>query len=109
MKQRFFKLNSRWYADAPGHILDENEMICGADTLLDEISELFKTNDFSVDIDTLPCNSPFATLIQVEHDDNGATYRVYSILSTPLICISNVAHDILGEHPKKFYINKINI
>ena len=38
MKQRFFKLNSHWYADVPGHTLDENEMACGADSLLEEIS-----------------------------------------------------------------------
>ena len=38
MKQRFFKLDSRWYADVPGHTLAENEMVCGADSLLEEIS-----------------------------------------------------------------------
>ena len=37
MRQRFFKLNSRWYADVPNHTLEENEMVCGADTLLEEI------------------------------------------------------------------------
>jgi hypothetical protein len=32
-------INSRWYADVPNHTLDENEMVCGADSLLEEISQ----------------------------------------------------------------------
>ena len=40
MKQRFFKLDSRWYADVPGHTLAENEMVCGADSLLEEMAAM---------------------------------------------------------------------
>ena len=91
MRQRFFKLNSRWYADVPNHTLEENEMVCGSDTLLEE-----------------PCDFPFAILTRIEHDSCGATYKVESSLDTDLVWICNVTHDVLGEHPDKIYINSIS-
>lgn len=108
MKQRFFKLNSRWYADVPDHTLEENEMVCGADSLLDEISKFLNSPEVTLDLDTEAADFPFAILTQVEHDRDGATYKVESSLTTELVWICNVTHDVLGEHPKKIYINSIN-
>lgn len=50
MKQRFFKLNSRWYADVPGHTLEENEMVCEADSLLEEISKFLNSPEVTLDL-----------------------------------------------------------
>ena len=98
MKQRFFKLNSRWYADVPGHTLEENE----------EISKFLNSPEVTLDLDIKPSDFPFATLIQIEHDDCGATYKVESSLNTGLVWICNVTHDVLGEHPERIYINSIS-
>ena len=108
MKQRFFKLNSRWYADVSGHTLEENEMVCGADSLLDEISRLLNSSEVTLDLDVIPGESPFAVLYQIEHDGYGATYRVESQLGSSLAWICNVTHDVLGEHPMTIYINSIS-
>jgi hypothetical protein len=108
MKQRFFKLNSRWYADVSGHTLEENEMVCGADSLLEEISKFLSSPEVTLDLDVEPSDFPFATLIQIEHDACGATYKVESSLNTDLVWICNVTHDVLGEHPERIYINSIS-
>ena len=55
-----------------------------------------------------PSDFPFAALTQIEHDYDGATYRVESSLRTGLVWICNVTHDVLGEHPDKIYINNIS-
>lgn len=107
MKQRFFKLNSRWYADIPGHTLDENEMVSGADSLLEEISRFINSPEVTLNLDVKPNDFPFATLTLIEHDSEGGTYRVESSLDTDVVWICNVAHDVLGEHPQKIYINSI--
>ena len=108
MKQRFFKLNSRWYADVPGHTLEDNEMVCGADCLLEEISKFLSSPEVTLDLDIEPFDFPFATLIQIEHDACGATYKVESSLNTDLVWICNVTHVVLGEHPERIYINSIS-
>ena len=107
MKQRFFKLDSRWYADVPGHTLAENEMVCGADSLLEEISTIVGSTEVTLDLDLDPGESPFAVLHQIEHDSCGATYRVESQQDTTLAWICNVTHDVFGEHPKTIYINNV--
>lgn len=107
MKQRFFKLDSRWYADVPGHTLAENEMVCGADSLLEEIYTIVNSTEVTLDLDVIPDESPFAVLHQIEHDSCGATYRVESQLATTLAWICNVTHYVLGEHPKTIYINNV--
>ena len=41
---RFFKINeginAGWYADVPGHTLEENQMVSGSDTFLEEADVL---------------------------------------------------------------------
>lgn len=113
---RFFKLDNEWYADVPGHTLEENEMVSGADTVLEEIDriksgtgEVFLTLADSVNasVGELPFLVKF---VRKTHDKNGAEY----ILTGPLaelygavgfeVWICNVTHDVLGEHPKSIYV-----
>ena len=108
MRQRFFKLNSRWYDDVPNHTLEENEMVCGADSLLEEISRFLNSPQVTLGLGIELCDFPFAILTQIEHDSCGATYKVESSLDTDLVWICNVTHDVLGEHPDKIYINSIS-
>ena len=41
---RFFKINEGinegWYADVPGHTLEENQMVSGSDTFLEEVDSI---------------------------------------------------------------------
>ena len=108
MRQRFFKLNSRWYADVPNHTLEENEMVCGADSLLEEISRFLNSPEVTLGLDIEPCDFPFAILTQIEHDSCGATYKVESSLDTDLVWLCRVIYDVLGECPDKIYINSIS-
>lgn len=83
-------------------------MVCGADSLLEEISMFLNSPEVTLDLDIEPSDFPFATLTQIEHDDYGATYKVESSLNTDLVWICNVTHDVLGEHPVRIYINSIS-
>ena len=108
---KFFKQNNRWYADVPGHTLEENEMVAGADQLLNELCTKCGFNDsISLDIDIAP-KQPLITLKMIEHDSCGATYSVKSHmkfeLDTKIVWICNVTHDVLGEHPEIIYINQM--
>ena len=51
-------------------------MVCGADSLLEEISKFLNSPEVTLDLDIEPSDFPFATLTQIEHDDCGATYKV---------------------------------
>lgn len=116
---RFFKINEGpqkgWYADVPGHTLEENEMVAGSDQFLDVVDRL-TGNDGEVVITVSDNNEPgsfIAKLIMKSHDCAGATY----ILAGPMaekydavgfeMWICNVTHDVLGEHPVSIYIHSI--
>ena len=115
---RFFKIdegiNNGWYADVPGHTLEENQMVSGSDTFLEEVDailggrgEVSITVSESMDINSAPF---MAKLIMRSHNQWGATY----VLTGPIaeqygasgfeLWICNVTHDVLGEHPKAIYI-----
>lgn len=115
---RFFKIdegiNNGWYADVPGHTLEENQMVSGSDTFLEDVDailggrgEVSITVSESMDINSAPF---MAKLIMRSHNQWGATY----VLTGPIaeqygasgfeLWICNVTHDVLGEHPKAIYI-----
>ena len=115
---RFFKIDegikAGWYADVPGHTLEENQMVSGSDTFLEEVDsilggrgEVTVTVADSLDEDTTPF---MAKLNMRSHNQWGATY----VLTGPVaeqydamgfeMWICNVTHDVLGEHPKAIYI-----
>ena len=114
---RFFKLENEWYADVPNHTLEDNQMVAGADTVLEEIDrngknsgEVFLTVADRVDASSLEMIPFLAKFVMKNHDMNGAEY----ILTGPLaglydavgfvVWICNVTHDVLGEHPKSIYV-----
>jgi len=116
---RFFKISegpqAGWYADVPGHTLEENEMVAGSDDFLEEVDQLTDRNG-EVTItcsDNNECGSFIAKLLMKNHNQWGATY----ILTGPMaekynavgfeLWICNVTHDVLGEHPRSIYIHDI--
>ena len=115
MKQsiRFFKLTNPadygWYADVPGHTLEENQMVSGSDDFLEEVAQ--GGDEVTITVSDSFDGEPFmAKLVMKAHNQAGATY----ILTGPLarakgvegfeIWICNVTHDVLGEHPRSIYI-----
>lgn len=105
MKLNFYKKDNRWFADIAGHTEEENEMVFGADLLLDIIAK--GANTCSLDI-----GSQFISGCNIEasiydHNDEGATYVVYDsdiidIGTTFWLC--NITHTVFGEHPDKLFI-----
>jgi len=117
---RFFKINEGpdmgWYADVPNHTLEENMMVCGSDSFLEEVNTVLGGHDevFITLSDDNSAGRFIARLIRKTHDDCGAEY----ILTGPLaeqynavgfeLWICNVTHDVLGEHPESIYNHKIS-
>lgn len=113
----FFKQNNKWYADVPNHTLEENEMVLGADVIINELaSEASKiTLTFS---DSFVFDYYILHLKRVQHDDEGAWYEfdgpLYATVMSTLInelgtdenkiWICNVTHDVFGEHPEEMYL-----
>ena len=107
---RFYKQGEEWYADVAGHTQAQNQMVAGADTLLDVISDGSSdvTIVFSSDLEHPATWSIHLHL--VEHDKYGATYRVRRAKGdqTSLAWLCNVTHDVFGgEHPTDIYIHSI--
>ena len=117
----FFKQNNKWYADIPSHTLEENEMVLGADAIINELasSDSKLTLTFS---DSFLSDYYILHLKRVEHDDEGAWYEfdgplyvdAMSVLINELgtaenkVWICNVTHDIFGEHPEELYLIDID-
>lgn len=115
---RFFRIdegmNKGWYADVPGHALEDNEMVAGADTFLEEVDKVLGGRGevtLSVSDSCDVSSSPFiAKLCMKSHDSEGASY----VLTGPIaeqydavgfeLWICNVTHDVMGEHPECIYI-----
>lgn len=115
---RFFRIDegemAGWYADVPGHTLEDNQMVSGSDAFLEEVDalsggkgELTLTFGDSHD----PDGPAFrAKLLMKSHDGEGASY----ILTGPMaedqdaagseLWICNVTHDVMGEHPECIYL-----
>lgn len=100
---RFFKQDGRWYADVPGHSLEDNEMVFGADTALETLSE--GGNEVTITVSDTPDPKCIIHFKMKEHDDYGATYTETDTGSEIWIC--NVTHDVFGEHPEDLYILEI--
>lgn len=115
---RFFRINeginTGWYADVPGHTLEENQMVSGSDQFLESADSILGgRGEVTIEVsDALDVNGkPFiAKLDMKSHNQWGATY----VLSGPVaqrhdavgfqLWICNVTHDVLGEHPRTIYI-----
>lgn len=83
---RFYKISDGpqkgWYADIPNHTLEDNEMVAGSDTFLEEVNALLDGHgEVNITVsDDNPTNGFIAKLIMKSHDDCGAEY----ILTGPL-------------------------
>ena len=108
---RFYRSGTEWFADVPQHTKAENQMVAGADTLLEEVSggagEVFVV--LSSDI---PNPDEWKLHLHiVEHDKYGATYKVKVAGrdGTQLAWLCNVMHTVFGgEHPTDIYIHSIS-
>lgn len=117
---RFFKINdgpqTGWYADLPNNTLEDNEMMAGSDTFLEEIDRM---TDCLGEVhitcsDNNETGDYICKLIQKEHDQDGATYIITGNLAekygavgfTCWLC--NVTHQVFGEHPLSIYIHSIS-
>lgn len=118
-KVKFFKQDNRWYADIPNHTLEENEMVMGADIVLDYLSSNKDEIVLTVTDQDPGWNAPLI-FHRKEHDDEGAIYSVSGILlmglledigkqfvGRPEVWICNVTHDVFEEHPEKIYLLKV--
>lgn len=114
---RFFRLGSEWYADVAGHTLEDNEMVAGADTFLEEVDKrMGGRGEVFIRVADRICLSPsdeepfLSKFIMKRHDECGAEYLLAGPLARQYdaegfeIWICNVTHDVLGEHPQSIYI-----
>lgn len=106
---KFYKEDSKWYADVPNHTKEENEMVYGADTMLEMLSEgnnevLLFITEFAI-----PGTDPYFCYMK-SHDDDGAFYNVYHEYGQKEygeIWLCNVMHDVTNEHPESFCVYTI--
>ena len=102
-KLKFYKEAGRWYADVPGHTEEENEMVAGADELLNTILTITNSPLPEVNIRfTQDPREAKVILFLEDHDECGGYYFTFSpewSLHGLKLWICNVTHDVLGEHP----------
>lgn len=119
-KLRFFKQDNKWYADVPKHTLDKNEMVMGADTVLDLIADNKDEVIFTLSDEN--DKHSMLTMTIKEHDSEGAYYTLSGFLYnkfldlfdlesssvsfdiTNEIWVCNVTHDVFGTHPNNIYV-----
>lgn len=106
--------DNRWFAVIPswegGH--DDLEMVCGADLLLDKLSDGEKL--ISVDIsEENPKYGNFIMGTMVDHDEFGATYITNEEPTDEnsdldnMFWLCNVTHFVFGEHPQVIYFKVV--
>jgi len=107
---RFYRSGTEWFADVPKHTKAENQMVAGADTLLDEVSD-GADEVFVVLSSDIPDPGEWKLHLHlVEHDKFGATYKVKAAGQdgTQLAWLCNVMHTVFGgEHPTDIYSHSI--
>lgn len=99
--------NGKWYVILPEWPYDheELEMVEGADTLLDLLTE--DDHLVSIEVETEePAIGGYDTYVLIDHDDYGATYRNQNPeAQVPQIWLCNVMHFVFdGEHPETLYV-----
>ena len=119
-KLRFFKQDNKWYADVPNHILDENEMVMGSDTVLDLIAD--NKDEVILTLSGEDDKHSMLTMTIKEHDSEGAYYTISGFLYnkfldlfdlnsssvsfdiTNEVWVCNVTQDVFGTHPNNIYV-----
>ena len=108
---RFYKQGTEWFADVAGHTQAQNQMVAGADTLLDAMSDGGSEVEVVLSADLDNPDEWMIHLHLVEHDKFGATYRVKRAKEggSSLAWLCNVTHDVFGgEHPEDIYVHSID-
>ena len=108
---RFYKQGTEWFADVAGHTQAQNQMVAGADTLLDAMSDGGSEVKVVLSSDLEHPDEWMIHLHLVEHDKFGATYRVKRAKEggSSLAWLCNVTHDVFGgEHPEDIYVHSID-
>ena len=100
----FFKQDNLWYADVPNRTLDENEMVEGADTLLEFLAD--GHDRVALIVNTTATPKAFMHLKMIHHNECGATYCMGSD-PEDTVWLCNVTHDVFDEHPENLYITNI--
>ncbi len=102
----FFKQDNLWYADVPNRTLEENEMVEGADVLLDFLSD--NHDRITLTVSTTVLSTYLLHLKMIEHNSIGATYMLGND-PEDTVWLCNVTHDMLEEHPEELYITEIKV
>ena len=111
-RYRFYKEEGYWYADIPAHTKEENEMVDGADLLLDTLAgslcdeiTLTITNGIGL------FRRGEIVLQRKSHDEIGADYEIidgrYAKAHALIGCrcwLCNVVHTLFHEHPERLVI-----
>lgn len=108
---KFYKEYGKWYADVPNHTKEENEMVFGADTLLEKLSEGESEVVVLITEFAIPGTDPIFCSMK-SHDDDGALYNVYRNYGQETIgeiWLCNVMHDVTNEHPETFCVYKFSV
>jgi hypothetical protein len=106
---RFYRQGTEWFADVPRHTQAENQMVAGADTLLEAFSGGKDTVRVTLSSDIDNPKDWHLHLHLVEHDRYGATYKVRDKEGgSRLAWLCNVMHTVFGgEHPTDIYVHEI--
>lgn len=107
---RFYKDAGNWYADVPQHTKAQNQMVAGADALLESVADGGSEVKTVLSSDVKNPDKWLLKLHIVEHDKYGATYSVKANGRSGfrLAWICNVAHTVFGgEHPTEIFVHSI--
>ena len=102
--KRFYRLSNRWFIDIPeyhelGFTLEDLEMVCGADEMLDSLSHgeeqvILTFSDKEID-------NVKITLVKIEEDESGAVYSFHKEYN---VWLCNVTKYFFNDFPDKIYI-----
>ena len=104
---RFYNRDGRWFADLPDYIAqggteDECEMVCGADTWLDYLSE--GKDQVFLEVST---TEPLAEQLQyMAEDADGGIYMAWEYGQEPFnhqLWLCEVTKFVFGDFPKFIY------
>lgn len=104
-KLGFKKVNGLWYSDIknwPKTFEANQQMVCGADKLLEELSN--GNNYITLHIKTKPFKNSYH-LVKIDEDTYGGTYECDKLDYTIWLC--NVTKFVMGKHPNDIYFNPI--
>jgi len=101
--------DGRWFVILPEYDGDQEdlEMVDGADTFLDFLTEDGLYVNVDISLDNAMDNS--MTLRLVAHDVIGGTYQVENLDGfSHNVWLCNVVHFLFGEHPEIIYFKLLN-